>query len=121
MRWSEFKIQKGSNSSMVEKYESTEIECPICGRFIYRRTDIIFTTYPPKYQYECLQCGWTDYAQENSMNKQLIRDMENMEQIMSRTGERADIWQDRFIYHIALAIYDILKWIYREEQQRTHS
>ena len=55
------------------------------------------------------------------MNKQLIRDMENMEQIMSRTGERADIWQDRFIYHIALAIYDILKWIYREEQQRTHS
>lgn len=55
------------------------------------------------------------------MNKQLIKDMENMEEIMCRTAERCDIWQDRFIYHIALAIYDILKWIYKEEQRRTYS
>lgn len=62
MKWSEFKISKGAASAPIQNYEETEIECPICGRHIHRRTDIVFTTYPPKHQYECLQCGWTDYA-----------------------------------------------------------
>ena len=62
MKWSEFKIQQNSSSTPIQKYEETEIECPVCGHNLHRRTDVIFTTNPPKYQYECLRCGWVDYA-----------------------------------------------------------
>ena len=47
------------------------------------------------------------------MNKELIRDAENMEEIMCKVAQLSDIWQDRFIYWIAKAIYDILKYINR--------
>lgn len=40
---------------------------------------------------------------------ELIKDATNMEDIMIQTGDRAEIWQDRFIYWIAKAIYDIIK------------
>lgn len=39
---------------------STDIECPTCGRKIWKRMDIILTSYPCKYQYEC-DCGWVGY------------------------------------------------------------
>ena len=49
------------------------------------------------------------------MNKQvLIDDIENMEEIMNRTADRCDIWQDRFIYAMAKAIYHILIYIGRK-------
>ena len=48
----------------------------------------------------------------NKMNKKrLTEDLENMEQIMCKTADHVDIWQDRFIYAIARAIYDIILWI----------
>lgn len=51
------------------------------------------------------------------MNRnELIRDIENMDEIMSRTVNRCDIWQDRFIYWMAKAIRDILLWIERRER-----
>lgn len=31
-----------------------------------------------------------------------------MEQIMQQTAPRCDIWQDRFIYWIAVAVYHII-------------
>lgn len=43
------------------------------------------------------------------MKDRLNEDIENMIEIMERTSYRADIWQDRFIYAMARAIYDILK------------
>ena len=38
--------------------ERTEIECPNCGAYLWRRTDIVLTSYPPQFRYECDQCGW---------------------------------------------------------------
>lgn len=49
------------------------------------------------------------------MRDELIRDMEAMEQGMERTAGRCDIWQDRLIYAMCLAIYHILQWIVRRE------
>lgn len=40
--------------------------------------------------------------------KQLIKDIEHMDEIADRLATRDDIWQDRFIYWIAIAIRDIL-------------
>lgn len=39
-----------------------------------------------------------------------------MIEIMERTAQRTDIWQDRFIYHMAKAIYHILIWIHRQSK-----
>ena len=55
------------------------------------------------------------------MNKKtLIKDAENMETIMSRTAEPCDIWQDRFIYEIAVTIKHILDYIVREIDKRSN-
>ena len=42
------------------KYELTNIECPKCQEKLYRRTDVVFTSYPPKYKYVCKKCGWAE-------------------------------------------------------------
>lgn len=41
--------------------ELTDVACPKCGKPLYRRTDIVLTSYPAQYQYEC-ECGWVGYA-----------------------------------------------------------
>lgn len=48
------------------------------------------------------------------LDKQIVRDLENMETVMSRTAARSDIWQDRYVYWMAKAIWDILTWIVRK-------
>lgn len=48
-----------------------------------------------------------------SLRDELIRDMDNMEDGMIRTGQRADIWQDRLVWALCKAVYDILVWILR--------
>lgn len=50
------------------------------------------------------------------MNKTLLEDCKHMEQIMDKTAERADIWQDRFIYWIAVAIYHIILHLRKQEE-----
>ena len=45
------------------------------------------------------------------LSKELTKDLDNMEDIMCRTADRCDIWQDRFIYAIAKSIYHIIKYI----------
>lgn len=46
------------------------------------------------------------------MKEELIRDMENMEEIMEKLGgQKEDIWQDRFVYWIAKGVYDIIKYL----------
>ena len=42
------------------------------------------------------------------MRNELVKDLDAMEDVMSRTADRSDIWQDRCIYAMALAIYHIL-------------
>lgn len=51
------------------------------------------------------------------MRDELIRDMEVMEWGLSRTADRCDIWQDRLIYAMCLAIYHILQWIVKKENR----
>ena len=52
-------------------------------------------------------------------DKQLVlrEDAERMEEIMDRTAVRADIWQDRFIYWIAVAIWHIILRINKIEHE----
>ena len=50
----------------------------------------------------------------NRISKSIIRDLENMEEIAERLADRSDIWQDRFIYWMAVAIRDILLWIIKK-------
>lgn len=53
-----------------------------------------------------------------SLRDELIRDMDNMEDGMSHTAQRSDIWQDRLIYAICKAVYHILTWILRGEKNQ---
>lgn len=41
-------------------------------------------------------------------DKQRTENLQNMEEIMEKLGNRTDIWQDRFIYWIAKCLRDIL-------------
>ena len=50
------------------------------------------------------------------MRSDLIEDLEAMEQGMIRTADRCDIWQDRLIYAMCKAIYDLLRWVLRKEK-----
>lgn len=55
---------------------------------------------------------------EMAMNqKRLSEDLANMEEVLSRTADRCDIWQDRLIYAMARAIYDILVWILKHSNK----
>ena len=48
----------------------------------------------------------------------LVEDAHNMEDIAIKLGDRQDIWQDRFIYEIAVAIGHILQHIIKEIDKR---
>lgn len=50
------------------------------------------------------------------MNRTMKNDAENMLEIMERTADRCDIWQDRFVYAMAKAIWHILCHIERRER-----
>ena len=52
------------------------------------------------------------------MRDQLLRDLDTMEDAMTRLGGRCDIWQDRMLWHICRAIYDLLRWVIRKEDGR---
>ena len=38
----------------------------------------------------------------------LTKDAMNMLEITEKTADRADIWQDRFVYWIAVAVYHLI-------------
>ena len=42
-------------------------------------------------------------------------DKEHMDEIASKLSKRQDIWQDRFIYWMAVAIGHILEWIVKKK------
>ena len=50
--------------------------------------------------------------------KRLTEDLDNMEEVLSRTADRCDIWQDRLIHAMARAIYDILVWILKHSNKQ---
>lgn len=61
MKWEDFERQ-APLESMWERRSKTDIECPKCKEKVFRRNDIVLTSYPAQYQYECDNCGWIGYA-----------------------------------------------------------
>ncbi len=61
--WEEY-INEDIYGEYGERYEPVEVECPKCKNRLYKRTDIVLTSYPPQYQYECKECGWCGYARK---------------------------------------------------------
>lgn len=55
----EWELEDAVYNSRINK--KRDIVCPICGKKIFKRTDIALTSYPAQYQYEC-ECGWVGYA-----------------------------------------------------------
>lgn len=58
MKWEEF-LEGEREHSHVE-WMLTNIECPNCGKEIYRYAMITFASNPPKRKYKCFKCGWED-------------------------------------------------------------
>ena len=59
--WEEHKMQMPPWEVFSNK-EKTNIQCPKCGEPLYKRNDIVLTSYPPQFQYECDKCNWIGYA-----------------------------------------------------------
>ena len=59
MKWTDYKKRQLPDSLFIKRIK-TEIECPRCGKFVWKKLDVILTSFPPQYQYEC-DCGWVDY------------------------------------------------------------
>lgn len=60
MKWEDFCHYQSLNTIDVE-YEPTNIECPKCGELLKKYIRVVLASYPPKYRYDCLKCGWSDY------------------------------------------------------------
>lgn len=60
MTWEEHK--KKTTPLEYIGLKKTDIECPNCGKKIYKRTDIVLASYPPTYRYECKSCDWYGFA-----------------------------------------------------------
>ena len=60
MTWDDFQQRQLHINGTVTRIK-TDIECPRCGKYIWKRVDAVLACYPPKYQYECDDCGWTGY------------------------------------------------------------
>ena len=43
----------------------------------------------------------------------LIEDAEKIEEAASRTAGRCDIWQDRIVYNLCVAVLHLLRWAIR--------
>lgn len=61
MKWEEFKNMMTPEPIFVNLVK-TNIECPECGKNLFQRTDIVLTSYPAQYQYECNECGFIGYS-----------------------------------------------------------
>ena len=59
MTWEDYKNRTVPEELFVHRVK-TDIECPRCRKLIWKRTDIVLTSFPPQYQYEC-DCGWVGY------------------------------------------------------------
>ena len=62
MKWEDFKKERQRQGVAYYKYIKTDIECPKCGKTIYRLADVVLTSYPPQYGYYCKNCGWSGTA-----------------------------------------------------------
>ena len=62
MKWEEFEKMYPDTSTFTNLVQ-TNIECPKCGKLLFKRTDIILASWPAQYQYECaFGCGFVGYS-----------------------------------------------------------
>ena len=61
MKWNQYEKQMPIKPEEWQHKPQVDVECPKCGKKIWRRNDIVLTSYPEQYQYEC-ECGWIGYA-----------------------------------------------------------
>ena len=50
---------KGNITMDSIPWNKFNIKCPKCEQNLYKRVDVVLTSYPPKYRYECKTCGWS--------------------------------------------------------------
>lgn len=60
MTWEDFKRRKLPIIDISICRTKVDVDCPRCGKHLWKRLDMVLTSNPPKYQYEC-DCGWTGY------------------------------------------------------------
>ena len=56
MKWEEYEKLMPSRPEWQPRTQ-VDVECPKCGKKLWRRNDVVLTTYPEQYKYEC-DCGW---------------------------------------------------------------
>ena len=61
MTWEDYEKLRPIMSEAFKRITQVDVKCPKCGKKIWRRNDIVLTSYPAQYQYEC-ECGWVGYA-----------------------------------------------------------
>lgn len=66
LEWKDFKEQTIKQMDRITigyiQWEKKNIKCPKCGQPLYKNMTEVFTSYPPQYEYRCLNCNWHDYA-----------------------------------------------------------
>lgn len=63
MKWDEYQKEKQDTFNVFndgQAWLKTEVECPVCGKPIYKNITMVLTSYPPQYRYECPQCHWME-------------------------------------------------------------
>lgn len=50
-----------------------------------------------------------------SLRGEMVKDLAHMEEACERTVNRADIWQDRIVYWMAVSLVHVITWILRKE------
>ena len=61
MKWTDYQIAIRQTYNLFndgQTWIQTEVECPKCGKFLYKNMSLVLTSYPPKYQYKCSNCKW---------------------------------------------------------------
>lgn len=60
-KWEDYSSIKQTFDFITPSRTKVDVACPECGKQLWRRNDIVLTSYPAQYQYEC-DCGWIGYA-----------------------------------------------------------
>ena len=61
MKWEEFQNLITPESQFIDLIKTT-VECPKCGSSLYYRANVVLTSYPAQYKYECPGCGLFGYS-----------------------------------------------------------
>lgn len=59
--WEQFNQPELTNMYDIPNRKITNILCPKCGKLIYKRLDMVRTSFPPQNKYEC-ECGWEGFS-----------------------------------------------------------